>query len=783
MRGAREHNLRGVDLTLPREALVVFTGVSGSGKSSLAFDTLHAEGQRRYLEALSLHARGAARGLAAPDADIIEGLPPTIALDQRFRAPSVRVTVGTFTELHQVLAVLFGRAGVQHCPTCDAVITPRTHDDIVAELARLPDGTRLTVEAPVWAADPGAVLGEVRTAGFSRVRIGDDIVRLDDLEGAAVSGPVRIVVDRIKVDPSRQARLHDAVRLAARAGQGVIVAVTGAGERTFTDRPYCLRCDRTMPALSPRLLSWEGEGACPTCQGTGAVDGRTCPDCDGTRLSPAARAVRWAGFRFEALQALPLPELADALGAAPVDAVARVPVADLLRRVEQLRRLGLGHLSLGRAAETLSTGELQRVRLARQVGARLSGVLYVLDEPTAGVHPDSVPAVVRVLRDLVDQGNTVLVVEHEPEVVRAADLVVDFGPGAGIEGGRVVYQGGVAGLLAADTPTGRFLSGRSALPVDRQPVGEAFVRVEGLRSGNLADIDVRLPIGALVGLTGPSGAGKTALLDALWRHVAARLKLSAPPPPAVRGIGGVDAFSRVVIVDRTPARSARSNPATYTGLWDTVRELLASTREAQVRGLPASHFSLNVKGGRCEACQGTGERRVDLDLLPDVYLVCPVCDGRRFTGDVLEVRWKGLSADQILALPVAEARPILAGHPKLDLALRALTDVGLGYVPLGQPSHTLSGGEAHRLGLARELARAARGGVAGTLYLVDDPTRGLHPQDVAALLSVFRSLVREGASVWLTTHHPGLIEALDWRIDLGPGPGPEGGRVVSQGAG
>lgn len=782
VRGAREHNLRDVDLELPRGRLIAFTGPSGSGKSSLAFDTLHAEGQRRFLEALALHARGLPRGLLAPEVDDIRGLPPTIALDQRYRAPSARLTVGTYTELHGLLAVIFGRAGEQHCPRCGTAVASTTHDEIVARLMALPARTRLTIEAPLHADDPVAALDEVERAGFSRIRVGDAIVRLDEIDRRAVEGAVRIVVDRIRVEPDRRDRVHDAVRLASRAGAGVVVAVTDTGEQVYTDRPWCLACRLALPELSPRLFNWDTrEGQCPTCQGLGRLDGRVCESCGGTRLSEAARAVIWEGHRFHELDALPFPLLVERLREARTDAVSEPPTQELLRRVEQLLRIGLEHLSLHRSAATLSTGELQRLRLARQVGARLAGVLYVLDEPTAGLHSDAVKAVIEVLRELVDQGNTVLVVEHDLDVVRATDRVVDFGPGAGRAGGRVVFEGSPQELLAADTSTGRWLSGRERL--ERRPTVEpaTWVRIGGLQFLDLDGVDVELPTEALVAITGPSGSGKTTLLEALHRHVASRLRLQAPPPPPARRIEGLERFSRLILVDRTPGRSARSNPATYTGLWEVVRELLASTREAQIRGLDASHFSLNVKGGRCEACQGTGERRVELDLLPDVYLVCPVCDGRRFTGDVLEVRWKGLAPDEILGLTVEEAHPVLAGHPKLDVALRALMDVGLGYVPLGQPTHTLSGGEAHRLRLARELARAARSGVAGTLYLVDDPTSGLHPADVAALLEVFRQLVREGGTVWMATHHTPLTEVVDWQIVLGPGAGPQGGRVLRQG--
>jgi len=765
IKGAREHNLTGVDLSLPREALIVFTGVSGSGKSSLAFDTLHAEGQRRYLEALSIHARGFSRGLSRPAVDAIDGLPPTVALDQRYRAPSRRMTVGTFTDVHAVLAVLYSRAGVQHCPICDREIRPQTHDEIVNELMGLEAGTRLTIESPVKGSE--GVIEEIQRAGFSRVRAGGEIIRIEELNPRKIPEEIRIVVDRIRVEPDRRGRVHDAVRLAGRAGRGVIVATVGDGELIFTDRPYCLVDDRLLPVLEPRLLSFDSKaGQCGRCGGAGVVDGKTCSECGGTRLSAPARAVRWRGMTLPELLQLSISDLAEMLSSTEADEVSAVALADLSRRLRHLTSVGLGALSLHRSAVALSRGEFQRLRLGRQVASKLSGILYVLDEPTAGLHADEVPAIIALLKGLVTQGNTVVVVEHQPDVVRAADFVVDFGPGPGRKGGRIVYEGGVEGLLETDSPTGQWLSGRRTLPQGEAMSGAGSATLRGLSFRNLSGRDVSLPIGALGAITGRSGSGKTSVLEAFRRYLAQRLKLKAGPPPPVTGSEGLEAFGRMVVVDRSPARSPRSNPATYSGMWETVRDLFASTREAQIRGLPARFFSLNVKGGRCEACHGTGQQRVDLDLLPDVYLTCPICDGRRFNADVLEVTWKGHSADQILALSVDEAHALLAGHPKLENALRALRDVGLGYVGLGQPAHTLSGGEAHRMRLARELARAARGGIADTVYLIDDPTSGLHPADVAALLVLLRKLVADGGTVWMATHHDGLARGADFVVEL-----------------
>ena len=761
--GARQHNLKGLDLVLPKRALIVFTGVSGSGKSSLAFDTLHGEGQRRYLEALAIHGRGLGRGLSRPRVDAITGLPPTVALDQRFTAPSRRMTVGTFSELHATLAVLFARAGVQHCPICDAVIQPRTHDEIVEEIMGLERGARLLLESPVQAG-PG-VLDEIARAGFSRVRVDGTVTRLEEVGRGAPVRDLRVVVDRIRLQPDRRDRVHDAVRLAARAGRGVIIAAVDAEEYIFTDRPYCRRDDLSLPSLEPRMLSFTSQGGrCEDCDALGENDGERCGACEGTRLSPAARAVRWRGHGLVDVLSAPVGSLPELLGDPSGDPLSQVVLADLRRRVGHLVDVGLGSLALLRSATTLSRGQLQRLRLARQVSSRLSGVLYVLDEPTAGLHAEDVPPVLALLRDLVAQGNTVLVVEHQPDVIRAADHVVDVGPGPGRQGGEIVYQGSVSGLLASEGATGRWLSGRVLPPTAPAVEPASWVRLNGCRLRDHPARDLALPLEALAAITGRSGSGKSTILAAFRSHLARHLKLEGTPPPPVDGVEGLGGVRRMVVADRSAARSTRTNPATYSGLWEILRELLASTQEAQIRALPARFFSLHVKGGRCEGCQGTGQKRVDLGFLPDVHRVCPVCDGRRFNRDVLEVRWKGRAADEILALSVDEARVLLAGHPRLERILRALQEVGLGYVVLGQAASTLSGGEVRRLKLARELARAAHGGLQGTVFVIDDPSIGLHPQDVSALLGLFRRLVSEGATVWLATHDLELASGADVRL-------------------
>ncbi len=767
IRGAREHNLKGLDLVLPRQALIVVCGVSGSGKSSLAFDTVHAEGQRRYLQALDLGGRGVGQELPPPRVDAIDGLPPSVALAQRLPMPGPRASVASASGVHAGLRALFGRAGTLHCPRCDRAIVPFTHDEIVGSLLRLPEGSRLTLEAPLRASDPQTVIDEVQRAGFSRLRVGAEIVRLDEIDVATLVGAtVRVVVDRVRVGPDRRTRLFDSVRLAAQVGGGVVIAHHDNTEQSFVDRPHCVHDGLELPALEPAWLSaYVPRGACGPCGGTGQVDGAPCPDCHGSRLSPVARRVRWRGITLAQALAVSVDGLYDQLDRSPSGAVEEAVLPDLRRRVQRLRDLGLGELELQRGAAALSTGERRRLRLAKRVAAPLSGVLYVLDEPAAGLDPVQVKAVVALMRELVATGNTVLAVEHDRDVVRAADHIVEVGPGAGAQGGELVFQGTPAELFTADTHTGRWLSGRAELAKRSPGERRGTVEVRGLTRHGLVGLDVDLPVGLLTAIAGPSGSGKSTLLDVL----AAALSESSSDAKAARAITirGAE-LGRVVVVDRSASRSPRSSPATFTGAWDVLRTLLAATREAQVRGLSASAFSTNVKGGRCEACQGSGVRRITLDLVADVFARCSVCDGKRFSGDVLEVRWKGLNASELLSLSVDEARPLLAGHPRLDAVLGALQRVSLGYVQLGQPAHTLSGGEARRLRLARELARADRLGATGTVYLVDEPTIGLHPRDVEALLALIRALTDDGGTVWVATADGALAEACDVVVNLDP---------------
>lgn len=750
VRGARENNLRELSLNLPLGRLVVFAGVSGSGKSSLAFDTIHAEGRRRYLEASSV-GRGGDLSLSAPKVDAVDGLPPTIALAQRTSDPEVGSTTASLAGAVDGLRLLFGRAGTLHCPRCDRAIEPVTHDQIVQRLLALPSGSRVLVEAPLRRGEGSvaSALEAVERAGFSRVRVNGEVQRLDSLVRSRVAddAELAVVVDRVKVDPSRASRLYDAVRTASRAGRGE-VSLRGDITLDFVDRPYCAHDDLELPSLEPRLLDRRSAvGRCVTCAGRGEDEGARCGDCAGSGLGPVARAVRFAGLRFAEVLNDTVSEAVVRGEQLPRDPVSERPLAAWTERVRRLDQLGLGALALDRPGALLSAGEVQRLRLARMLGGGLSGVLYVLDEPAAGLGDAAAQAVVEAIRELVDQGNSVLAVEHHPVVLRAADHLVEFGPGAGEQGGQVVFHGTLDELAAADTLTAQWLDGRrvlSAVPA-RPSTGELAVDTP---YGPLA-----LPLGTLVALHGPSGSGKSRRLDAAG---------------AVANVEDGGPFERVIRVhDSSVGRSARSNVATWTGLWTLLRNLLAETAEAKIRGLSAGQFSLNVSGGRCEACKGTGVQVVDLHWLADVHQTCEVCGGRRFVGDVLEVRWKGLAADELLALSAADARALLSGHPDLEARLRALVDVGLGYMPLGQPGHTWSGGEARRLLFARELARAYRRGADSTVFLLDDPTVGLHPEDTAHLLDLLRQLVDQGATVWLATHDDALAAACAVQLACG----------------
>ncbi len=800
VRGAREHNLQGVDLDLPREALVVLCGPSGSGKSSLAFDTLHAEGRRRLVEALDARSRLALGAFRRPRVDAIHGLTPTIGIAARRGSGSRRSTVGTLTEAHHFLRVLFARAGVQHCTGCGRPVRRWSPPVVVARLLDLPEGTRLTLLAPVARGRPGSprpLLDEIRRQGFARVRVDGETRRLDEpvVVDARIPHDIDVVIDRVRVREGVRGRLADAVETALRAGGGtVLVEAVPPGEaaRTlgFSDRLRCLDCGLDFPPLTPARFSFNSPaGMCPTCEGLGVAGagGRPCPSCRGGRLRADAASVRVGDLDIVGLSALPaaearlrLRELAAVL-AGEQAAVAAEPLAEVDRRLGFLEAVDLGWMPLDRPADTLSAGEARRVRLAAQLGGELSGVTYILDEPTAGLHPRDGGRVLDALRRLRDLGNTVIVVEHDPAVIDAADRVVEFGPGAGRHGGRVVFAGAPAAMREApESATGPWLSGRRRLAEGpRRPPPDRWLRVLGAAEHNLRGVDVAIPLGRLVAVTGVSGAGKSTLVrDVLSPALHRRLHRARRPAGRHAGIEGLDGLARVVDLDPTGARSPRANPATASGAFTAIRELFAKTREARLRGWGPGRFSFNRPGGRCEACRGEGVRRVEMELMPDVFVPCEVCGGSRYDPETLAVRYKGRTIADVLALSVEEAAALFARHPRPGRVLRTLVEVGLGYLALGQPGPTLSAGEVQRVRLARELAR---GGAGDTIYLLDEPTAGLHFVDVERLLAALRRLVDAGNTVVAVEHHLGFIAAADHVVDLGPEGGPGGGRVVAEG--
>jgi len=799
---ARENNLRGVSLELPTGALIVFTGVSGSGKSSLAFDTLHAEGRRRLVDALASSHRALLNAGRRPEVDAISGLPPTLAVAQRGGAAAgKRTTIGTLTDVTPLLRILFARCGVQHCPTCDRVVTPRPPEAIVAAITALPEGKRLTLLAPRVRGEAGShrsLFKGMQEGGFVRVRVDGAISRLEDLAplDARVAHDIDVVVDRIRTGPGKEGRLAESVRLALKAGDGRVIADVDGEEQFFSEKAWCGHCQVSWPAISERLLSFSRPGgACEGCKGLGSVTVQeageervaVCEVCEGRRLSSVGAAIRLNDESLPALSARPLdavPARLAALEASGAPGLASVgPVLEELRhRLGVLEDVGLGYLSLDRTGPTLSGGELQRVRLAGCAGSRLSGVLYVLDEPTAGLHPDDTERLIVLMTRLRDAGGTVLVVEHDPAVINAADHCVDFGPGAGPEGGELIFEGTPQALREADTATGRWLSGREAPPPRPGRKPRRHLTLRGATGHNLAGVDARFALRAFTAVTGVSGAGKSSLVfDTLRRALAAQLGQSGPAPLPFEALEGAEDVLRLVAVDDAPVgRSPRSMPATALQIWDPLRRLFAATKASRIRGFAASHFSLAHRGGRCEACKGQGAVEVDLGFLAGVYVPCDHCQGRRFAPDTLAVRYRDLDLSQVLELTVREARERFAGHPSLDGPLSAADAVGLGYLPLGRGAQTLSGGEARRIKLARELGRG--GQKAGTIVLLDEPGTGLHPKDVAGVTEVLHRMVDTGSTIIAVAHDPMVVAAADRELALGPGAGPEGGRIVYQGA-
>lgn len=909
IRGARQHNLKDISLSIPRDRLVVITGLSGSGKSSLAFDTLYAEGHRRYVESLSAYARQFVGQMDRPDVDGIEGLSPAIAIDQRSMGRSPRSTVGTATEIYDLLRVLFARVGRPHCTSCGSEIAALSVQEMKERILSLPTGTWIWVYAPVARRARGGVrrlLQGLARQGFLRVRVDGCLVELGEEISWDSGSPhdIDVLVDRLELKPEVSSRLADSLETALRVSDGVVmVEIQGGGLLQLSERPMCLACNKQGAVLTPKLFSFnDPQGACPVCKGLGfqeafdpdlvvpdpgrslregaiapwarrhpvilmqeledvaayygfdiytpfehlpdgakrvilygsngedlpfrkergrrsvverrpyegvipwlerawrsAKDAATrnalqrfmtlqpCTACRGARLRPEALAVRVGGVTIGELCSLSVTALRGRLGSLHLSEADQEVSREILREVHGrlglLERLGVGYLSLDRTSVSLSGGEGQRIRLATQMGSTLVGVLYVLDEPSIGLHPRDQERLLEALRGIRDAGNSVVVVEHDAETIMTSDFVVDMGPGAGECGGRVIYAGSPEGLLkCGESLTGAYLSGRVRIPVlARRWLGHGpCIEILGAREHNLKGIDVRIPLGCLTCVTGVSGSGKSSLVvDTLYRAAFGMLHQGRSRPARVREIRGLEAIDKVVDVDQSPiGRTPRSNPATFTGVFARIRDLFSQLPESRARGYGMGRFSFNARGGRCETCKGEGVRRVEMHFLPDVYATCEACKGARFNADILEITFKGLNIAQVLDLTVNEALRFFENVPAICAPLRTLHGVGLGYLRLGQASTTLSGGEAQRIKLAKELSRPQTG---RTLFTLDEPTTGLHFDDVRRLLEVLYRLVEAGNTVVVIEHNMEVIKAADWVIDLGPGGGEDGGRVVACG--
>ncbi|MGH7773341.1 MAG: excinuclease ABC subunit UvrA [Candidatus Binatia bacterium] len=814
VKGAREHNLKNIDLEIPRDRLVVITGVSGSGKSSLAFDTLYAEGQRRYVESLSAYARQFLEQMERPDVDSIEGLSPAISIEQKSAGHNPRSTVGTVTEIYDYLRLLFARIGKPFCYQCGKEISAQTVQQIVDRLLSLPPQTRIHILAPIVAGRKGEYRRELNSlgqAGFARVRIDG---RLYELAGEislkrTLPHEIDLVVDRLVLREGIEKRLADSLEVASRYGNEMIKVeifrseVSAQGEEMiFSQKFACAQCGVSYPEISPRMFSFNSpHGACPACGGLGSqpeanwapddpqgfMKLRPCIECQGKRLKKESLHVKIGGKSIAEITSIPIKQSLKFLSMLELSqhehVIAQRVLKEITSRLHFMVQVGLNYLSLNRAAATLSGGEAQRIRLATQIGSSLVGVLYILDEPSIGLHQRDNARLLAILQELRDLGNTVIVVEHDRETILEADHVVDMGPGAGVNGGEIVAQGTPEEIMRNESSlTGHYLSGRMEIPVpSRRSKGDGRVLVlKGARQNNLKNITVEFPIGAMTCVTGVSGSGKSSLVvDTLCSAMARRLYQSGETVGLIDEIIGWEHFDSVVGIDQSPiGRTPRSNPATYTGLFNHVRDLFAQLPEARVRGYKAGRFSFNVKGGRCEACAGDGTIRIEMHFLPDIFVTCEVCGGRRYNRESLEVLYKGRSIADVLDLTVTQALEIMGNVPSIRQKLETLRDVGLGYLHLGQAAPTLSAGEAQRIKLARELSKRPTG---RSLFILDEPTTGLHFDDIKKLLEVLNRLIEAGNTIVVIEHNLDVIKSADYIVDLGPEGGDLGGEIVAYG--
>ncbi len=895
IRGAREHNLKNINLDLPRNKLIVITGISGSGKSSLAFDTLYAEGQRRYIESLSTYARQFLEQMKKPDVEQITGLPPAIAIEQRKAASNPRSTVATTTEIYDYLRVLFARIGIPHCPNCGRIISRQSSTEIIDRIISLKNTSEIKILAPVIRGRKGEyrkIFQQIKEMGFLKVRVDKKYYDVEDeikLDRYKIHN-IEVLIDSYIVGEEDKTRIAESVEMALKIGKGIVIVEKDGEETIFNENYSCPVCGISFEEISPRMFSFNSPyGACPECKGLGFlmkvdpdlvipdktktfregaikpwhdVGGRglfwyyrgllndilyslgrdiddrvcdlskreldiilygsdeynfegvipnierlfhqteseyrreeimkyirevTCPSCNGDRLKPESLAVKVGGKSIMEICRMSVKKAKEFFGNLNLNEkeklIAKQILKEILSRLNFLEEVGLDYLTLDRMTHTLSGGEAERIRLATQIGSGLVGVLYILDEPTIGLHQRDNLKLINTLKHLRDIGNTVVVIEHDEETIRNADYIVDLGPGAGTHGGEVVACGSIEDIMKNENSiTGKYLSGilKIEIPKTRRKPGEKKIKILKASHNNLKNIDVEIPLGLFVCITGVSGSGKSSLIeDVLYKGLKKILYDSKEEPGKHEGILGVEYINKVVVIDQSPiGRTPRSNPATYTGAFTYIREIFANTHEAKIRGYTPGRFSFNVKGGRCEACMGEGIMKIEMHFLPDIYIPCDVCKGKRYNRETLEIKYKGKDISEVLEMKIEDALEFFKVHQKLVEKLKTLYDVGLGYLSLGQPATTLSGGEAQRVKLAAELSRK---GNEKTIYILDEPTVGLHMADIAKLLEVLKRLVDKGSTVIVIEHNLEVIKCADWIIDLGPEGGDKGGYIVATG--